>query len=541
RLRRELALLVRRAAFSDVAEEKWALAAKLLSVDGVAELDGLVHAMVQILGGRRADGIRLLAEASQRNPRDRRLTHTLALARLHSLSAGYELELDWAQCIATWVSVLHDDEFWAVVLADAGRRYGVDIEADLVEPLRIGLRDLLVQRLPTNGSRPVGADPTLLFQRELAAAEVLAGGGGFPLPNGDDAPDSTKDDDTLVCGPLRLAELGLHREFGRFTVQAVGEMARNLDELTESTHPEVRRQVALLVGAKNQLVRCFSALGFAHCHLVADRPADALAELADLRCADCRTVTRAASADPLRPLVCEPGCARFDRDNPAYAALDDGRERLSDDAVELAVDALCTLAQTELTSAEPDLTEVGKYWRRAVTAAIGIDIGDEVQQRVTELAMGRSDTLNRRDKLPQSIQVLETVLPVLDGDRRDRVAGQLANLLANRGIRAANKSMDDTTTAIADLGRAVVLNPHLIRARSSLGVLLHHRAAKLLDSGDVAGAQRQLLDLINLLKVGVREAPGQRELTDLLAKVTEDHNKLIAALAAAYQRAGRRR
>ncbi|HYS40692.1 MAG TPA: hypothetical protein VEO01_34190, partial [Pseudonocardiaceae bacterium] len=540
RLRRELALLVRKAALADVVEARWDAAAELLSVDGVAaghELaDGptLLQGAVRVLGGSRADGIRLLADASRRRPLDRRLTHTLALARLHTLSAPEPPEgPDWAQCVATWVAMLHDDGFWDGVLSDAAGRYGVDVPDDVIEPLRIGLRDLLAARLPTSGTRPA----SLLFQRELAAAEVLAGCGGLPLT--DETDDA--DDNVVVCGPLRLAELGRHQEFGRFAARTVAELAEELDDLMGSDHPELRRQVRLLIEVRDQLVRCFSQLGFAHCLLVADQPADALAELVDLRCPDCRAAGAPApqATDVVRPLVCQPGCAGFEPANPSYAGLSDGREQLVFDAVALAVDALCVLSQTELSSAEPKLTEVARLWRAALANAAEIEVRAEIETRVADLALGRADVLSKRDQPERSIPVLETALPVLTDHSRDRVAGRLATLLANRGIRAANEDMDNAS-ALDDLRRSLQLNPHLVRSRSSLCVLLRHRAMRRLEQRSVHDALRLLGESMELATEGLRAAPGQSDLTELLARSTEDYHQLSAAVAEALLRARRR-
>ncbi|HEY3606046.1 MAG TPA: hypothetical protein VGL06_01020 [Pseudonocardiaceae bacterium] len=480
RLRRELALLVRRAALADVVEARWDTAAELLSVNGIGpappERPELLPGAVRVLGGSRSDGIRLLADASRQYPLDRRLTHTLALARLHTVSAA-EPRLDgpdWARCVATWAAMLHDDGFWAGVLSDAAGRYGVDVPDDTIEPLRIGLRDLLADRLPTSGPRPAA----LLFQRELAAAEVLAGYGGLPLT----------DDDVLVCGPLRLAELGRHQEFGRFAVRTVARLAEEMAELIGADQPEMRQEVRLLVAMRDQFVRCFSELGFAHCLLVADQPAAALLELADLRCPNCRAGAPPAAADVPRPLTCPPGCAGFEQENPAYAGLVDGREQLAHDAVVLTVDAL--------------------------------------------------GVLSRRDQPEQAIPALETALQVLTGENRDRVASWLASLLTDRGVRAANANMttENTNTATDDdLRRAVKLDPHLIRARGSLCVVLRNGLVPLLEQGRVSDALRVLREVTDLLTEGLRLAPGNQELTRLLDKVTVEYDQLSEAL----HRAGR--
>jgi tetratricopeptide (TPR) repeat protein len=259
-------------------------------------------------------------------------------------------------------------------------------------------------------------------------------------------------------------------------------------ELIGADHPDKQRKVRLLVAMRDQFARCFSELGFAHCLLVADRPADALLELADLRCPNCRTDTPPA-ADVQRPLVCPPGCAGFEQANPAYAGLAEGRAQLAHDAVVLAMDAL--------------------------------------------------GVLSRQDQPEQAIPALETALRLLTGDNRDRAARWLASLLTDRGVRAANENTNNENAATDDLRRAVRLDPHLIRARGSLCVVLRNGLVPLLEKGRVSEALDVLREVTDLLNEGLRLAPGNQELTQLLNKVTAEHNQLSAAMAEALRRAGR--
>jgi tetratricopeptide (TPR) repeat protein len=542
RLRRELALLVRRAALDEVGQRRWDVAANLLVSAAVpigeSTDDLLFHGTVRVLGGSRAAGIDLLADAARRAPRDHRLIHTLALALLHTLSSPDARPSDavsWARCIGVLVALLHDEVFWADLLADAERRYEAPVPADVVESLRAALRELVGKRLPAD----VDADgwaPEMLLRRETTAAEVLAVGGGFPLPPefGVDA--------FLICGPLWIAELDLTDDFGDFMAEAVEEIGADIADLAALSTPGAADQIATLRAIRERLLRCFSRLGVAHCMLVAEQSEEALAEVADLRCPDCRAAnpTPPRSAQTLLPLVCAPGCPRFERDNPAYAGFADGRAELASDGAVLAVDALLALGQTALTAAEPDLDAVTRHWGLAVSGAAELGARAEVQERVTDLTMGRADVLAQRRKLTDAIGVLRAGRRVLSTDGRERVDGLLANQLANRGIKTANDDIADVGLAIDDLSEALALNPYLMRARTSLGILTRHRALKRLEAGAPVEALRLLQEVVDLMTEGLAANPGHHELVELRDACTSDHNSLTSALISA-RAANRRR
>ncbi|WP_428935629.1 hypothetical protein [Streptomyces sp. ACT015] len=210
------------------------------------------HAVALCLGGRRDDGLDLLAWASRRAPADRRLGHALAVMAWHALGPADRTSLAWRRCVALWAGLLHDPGFWEAYRAGAAARYGTPVTDDELGALRADLLTRLEARMP-DADPVVRPSPEIVLERESEAARLLAEAGGLSW---------TGAAGTVVCGPLRIVELGREAELGAF-VAAAGEAAAELRQ-------------------------AFSHLGFAHALLRLDRPAEALAALSGLRCPSCR-------------------------------------------------------------------------------------------------------------------------------------------------------------------------------------------------------------------------------------------------------------
>ncbi|MFJ9426640.1 hypothetical protein [Streptomyces sp. NPDC101249] len=210
------------------------------------------HAVALCLGGRRDDGLDLLAWASRRAPADRRLGHALAVMAWHALGPADRTTLAWRRCVALWAGLLHDPGFWEAYRAGAAARYGTPVTDNELGALRADLLTRLEARMP-EADPVVRPSPEIVLERESEAARLLAEAGGLSW---------TGAAGTVVCGPLRIVELGREAELGAF-VAAAGEAAAELRQ-------------------------AFSHLGFAHALLRLDRPAEALAALSGLRCPSCR-------------------------------------------------------------------------------------------------------------------------------------------------------------------------------------------------------------------------------------------------------------
>ncbi|AXK36747.1 hypothetical protein DVA86_33520 [Streptomyces armeniacus] len=512
---RETGLLLRQAALNrtaravaapgDEADKLWGAASALLHA-GRQLTPGLggssvLHAAVLLRGGRRDDALEVLGEAARHAPTDHRLTHPLAVTLLNTLNAakGPTSEATWERCIATWTSVLHTDAFWRDLRTHAVRRYEESLPRSADESLRNSFRGYLETWLPEGAP---GAHPRLLLHRETEAAEALAESGGFPLPRAAGGP-------PLVCGPLRIAELGLQERFGEFVAE----------QGAESTRARLRTW--------------FSQLGVAHAQLVAGRPREALEALTDLRCPSCRGVRSRGRTRPgagrvavwklrARPMACREGCGRFDEFNPAYAALPDKFRKLSDDAVALALDTLLTLGLNHLTDSEPDFAEVASCWREAMGRAQELGSVRETQGVIAEMALGRAETLHRAESLDAAVAVLETAHDLLDGDEKGRVQGQLAAALTDRGIIAANNDPQRLEQPAEDLRRAADLNPHLLRAQLNLGIVLRVLGSYRMRDRRLADALALLQEAIDRLNQTLRRSPGNEEVERLLEETLAD-------------------
>ncbi|MGW7073979.1 tetratricopeptide repeat protein [Streptomyces sp. NPDC054866] len=444
-----------------------------LSLLGPGEVEGEfvpLYAVLLVLGGRREAAVALLEGAARRDPADHRITHTLALALLNSPG-----EQGWERCVAAWGALLHDDAFWEHRRASAGARFGVPVEAALDAGLRGDLRELIERRMP-EGDAGDRVPPGALLQREADAARILAAVGGFPAGRGGEP---------LVGGPLRIAGLGLVDEFGSFAAAA----------------PET-------VVAESQLAYAFSELGFAQLLLKQGKPAAALAALTELRCPSCRERSEAAAA------ICEPDCGRFDALNPAYAGHPDKHHRLARDARGLALRARLDLGSSQLTAAHPDFRAAAASWRRALVHGRELERYRETQAVVVNLALGAARAAHRAGDPTRAVDTLEAVRAITGANERGRLEGQLARLLADRGISAANRDGTFLDAPAADLRRSVAFNPHLLRAQISLGVVLRGLAARRWRSGSVSGARAALREALDQLDAALTHFPGDPELTE---------------------------
>ncbi|GAA4232490.1 hypothetical protein GCM10022254_32490 [Actinomadura meridiana] len=421
----------------------WGAAADLFpgDVEGLTADLALVRAVACALGGRRDDAVAQMLDVAVRMPADHRVAHAEAVLRLHTLGAAEQADdAAWSACIGAWVRLLHDEDFWVGWRHRAHRRYGGVVSAAMTDKARTALDDLLEQRLPTD-------ELALLLRRERTAAALLARAGGLPAADPDGAP--------IVCGPLRVTELGLHRRLG--------------DHLR--ARPADAETVALF--------RQFSQIGLAEARVATDRPwAAALAAL-DMRCPSCaRTGGRTHPAMISEPLLCEAGCAEFDDLNPAFCTFTDKREELAKAGAELAAELLLGIARGHITKAEMDLADARTCWRGAITLSKRFGDSRAVTREAVDDALGRARALAGRRDLTDAIAVLEAVLvavPARDTGERERVTTRLSDLLDRRGVRSFNRG-GDAESAHEDMRRAVALSPELPRPRLNFGRLLREMA-----------------------------------------------------------------
>jgi tetratricopeptide (TPR) repeat protein len=482
-VRAELASALGSTALPRAAERDWTGAGRLLAArealtDRLARMP-LLDATVLILGGQRAQAGRLLARAARADPTDHRLIHLLALTLLHTLAgsgpAGPPEAPDWRRLVAAWCILLHSAAFWESWQTLTGVRYRTPVAAH-VENLRGRLREHLQDAL--HGDAGDGPSRQLLLQRELTAARALEELGGFPV--------SRAAGRYLVCGPLAVTEFGLEHDFGAFAAAASSD-------------------------GDSPLREHFSRLGFARAHLDAGRPADAVAALADLRCARCRAAAPAALTDRGLPLTCAEDCPDSDAENPAYAELFDKRRQLAYDAVILWIEALGDLAKAAVTADPVDVAAATRYWQQSVEKAELVDAGEQMGNLIAEMALGRGSVLARHDRHDEAVKLLDAAGPYADRTDRNRLDGSLATILTTRGIRTANAHPDRLTDAAADLRRAVQLNPHLRRARTNLAFALQGLAVVQVRQQRILQAVYLLEEARNVLADGLVDEPANEE------------------------------
>ncbi|MFG2498049.1 hypothetical protein ACGFSB_07485 [Streptomyces sp. NPDC048441] len=496
------------------ADARWLMAA--LSGKAEGEFESVPqYAVALVLRGRREVAIELLEHAAHRDPGNHRITHTLALALLNSTGAEDRKDVSsasrrWERCVAAWGALLHDDSFWESRRSSAEERFGVTVEAVTDAELRADLRELLERRMPEHdagGRVPPGA----LLQRESDAARILAGVGGFPAADEASAP--------LVCGPLRIAQLGLVDAFGAFAAGTPG----------------------------SSLTYAFSELGFAQLLLKQEKPADALAALTELRCRECRERKDGTGRAGAPAAVCEPGCGRFDELNPAYAGHPDKHRRLARDARGLALRARLDLGRAELSAGRPDFGSAAASWRRALVHSRELERYRETQTAVVDLALGAARAAHRAGDLTRAVATLEVAHSITGANERGRLEGQLARLLADRGISVANRDGSLLDAPADDLRRSVAFNPHLLRAQVSLGVVLRGLAARRWRSGSVSGARATLREAMDQLTAALVHFPDDPDLTEQfdaaaadLDHVAAEHQATTAHQATgAHQESGR--
>lgn len=483
RARRELALVLRDAGLATALRGDWSTAAALLRRADRAmpgEPDPL-DALIRGLGGHRSAAIELLDVAATRAPTDHRITHTQALLLLHALGSGTTSavgNVSWHRCVGAWTAVSHSEDFWEQWARRAQDRYGRAVPATVIQSVRTTVREFVEHRLPSDGLRT-------LLRREYDAARMLELLGGLPVGE----PQAPR----LVCGPLRIAAVGVQRQLSEFLLRP----------------PDDRVDVVAVITR-------FSVLGLAETQLAAGRPREAARIALDLRCPSCRRTTGDLHLVTIaEPLLCEPDCPEFDRRNPAFAAIPEKHDVLSRASARLAATTLLGIARSDITRNDMDLADARTCWRTAITLANGFGGRADILRVAVDDALGRAKALAGKHDGTDAIAVLDavlTVIPAPDATERDRVTHILARWLNFRGVQAFNAD-GPTVGARADLTRAVALGPHLPLPRLNLGMVLYAAAHDALAASDIPQGVQLLRAAITEFEHGLANRPDDPEFT----------------------------
>lgn len=188
----------------------------------------------------------------------------------------------------------------------------------------------------------------------------------------------------------------------------------------------------------------------------------------------------------------------------------------------LAMAARLAQGRVALTPVAPDVRTAAASWQKALAHARAIGQGAEVEAIVADTALGAAKALHRSGDINAAGATLEAAHALLDDGQHDRLKGQLARVLTERGITRANADMERLEGPAADLRRAVELNPHLHRAQVNLGVVLRILGARMRWSGSLVGARNKLKDAVDHLTDALAHFPEDPELAELRDLVQDD-------------------
>ncbi|HSS52639.1 MAG TPA: hypothetical protein VLX28_27160, partial [Thermoanaerobaculia bacterium] len=224
----------------------------------------------------------------------------------------------------------------------------------------------------------------------------------------------------------------------------------------------------------------------------------------------------------------------FDAENPGYASWPDKAQRLERDALELGLRIHLALGRAAMTEAEPDAGATAASFREALRLAVALGQREETGERVVLAVLGRVKVLAEKDDLTPAIALVEATREACgetpaEPEPWEQLTGQLAELLARRGTRAGNERRWDD--AIADLRRAVALNPYAAAPLVSLGFALQSRAHQLRKTAP-GQAIELALEAVRHLQAGLADGAGEPEIREALQEAREGARSLL------LQRAG---
>ena len=273
-----------------------------------------------------------------------------------------------------------------------------------------------------------------------------------------------------------------------------------------------------------RLARYFSQLGVAQALLELARPAEALEALAEAACDNCQQAQPHTHLTRLS--VCAERCAHFDQYNPGYAGFEKKGARLRAAALELARAAHLAIAQAEITAASPNLATARTHWQAALALAQELAEAARTQHEIGAMVLGRSQALQRRDKLDAAIELLEQAQDLC---REPELKGRLAECLVERGVAAANDEPPRWEAAVRDLRRAVRLNPHAPRARINLCAALLLWAGEYYERDDAVPAIALLEEASRCAREGLafnqHNAQLREKLEEAVAGLSIVHNQ----------------
>jgi tetratricopeptide (TPR) repeat protein len=434
--------------------------------------------------GRYERAVTMEEQAQRLNPMDGAATHALLIVSLREVVQAEATEEQaeigqvWQRVIRNTALLLHNETFWEEWRTRCEKRYEMLIDQHAIAEVRHRLEQSLLDCLPLPSTLGVA------LRREFTAAQVLAQAGGFPC--------SGMDGHRLVCGPQMLRHLGFERQFGRFA-RAVA------DQQTQQTP------------GMQHFKRLFSRLGEAQVLLEHGFPQEALGALQRACCKTCASDSHQCNLEAKwLPHVCQAHCSDFALGNPAYAAWEDRRDRLWQDAVALASEACVALANAQMTVTPMQFESIVMHWQDALRFARTAGTVETTQEKLVDGILGRAANLTEHEQLDDAIALLDQAHSLFQEPFRGQLQGRLAALLSERGVAAASRPNPDWDASFRDIRRSIEINPHVPRRVSRFARALRRRAVEVYEE-DRHTAARLLLEALRVLGTGLERFPQEEE------------------------------
>lgn len=448
------------------------------------------------------------------------VTHALALAWLwHGVELSdavqHEKAADaWERAIAYWGCVLSAEEYWESWRIERASCYQHSVSVADMSAARLALADWLLDMVAEQADRcrlDGRADDAERYRRlrlalevELAAARALIDtnetlGVAEPMQG---------------CGPLFLRLYS--------TLQTpLGDLAARLDsEAEQEVEPMARLRLrglfselgeAIVLLEQNQPDRALDALHGTHRMTLSQLPHE------------CEHETSIGAS----PLEC-PRCAEFLECNPGYRGLRHRRSQLLQDAVYLATHALLKLAQLALIEGRHGLDTALKRWREAVEVAANIGSQVRTKRAIVPGLLARADALMEEqeperltgERLTEGINLVTAARQLVGRADEGQLVVKEAELLTARGVWYGSWCYPyeelNYERAVADLRRAVTLNPDSLDPRENLAQGLIHWVDSLHHESSAEHQLRLLGEAVTILHQGLA--------------VTSNHPRFLATL-----------
>ncbi|MFL6211958.1 MAG: hypothetical protein ACJ74W_24135 [Pyrinomonadaceae bacterium] len=485
--------------------------------------------VIYLLGGLRAEAVKLWEQVQRVRPFDVCAAHLLLISQLakafHAQASGDEGEslLAWQKTFSNAVLLMHEESFAEEVRRHAEERYGQSVNHLQVKQVWQQFEQTLQHWCPS--SSPLG----LTFDIERSTAQALKKLGGFPL--------SDQDAEQHVCGLLMLQHLGYSDKLGGFLLrllQAQGQRSKVIKIRKVPTTGTGAGGFQVMPSAEEvrRLLRYFSCYRKSQVLLDQGFPQLALEALEHPRpdvCATCPVNRNEVEAE-WSPHLCQELCDKFPDADPAYADLAEKGYLLWRGGVELAAEAHAALALTLVSSVPPAVEQAFKHWKEALRLSSERE-RDQVLRTILGTVAGRTQSLVQQGDFDSAVALLETAESFGNLALREELEGLLPEVLNYRGVHTANGDSPDWDAAVSDFSRSVKLNPYDPVPVRNWAYALRQKAIAVHQYHLFEAAQR-LIEAHTVLLKGSELLPGEPQLLEEMSTLQYDMQQVSAILEA---------